>query len=186
MQTLEELAKKWNKFVFTSIAAASLWMVSADYLSSRNNQEEVSIDEVEYTYRANDGFELSTRAGEREYNFDFRGACRDSNHWLSFGEKVSISNLDLGRFVSIYDYDCDGEIDLVSSSNGSCTNEVDRRVEPCNLNTYEEATYMFNEAEKILKVKEFRGRYNSQRYNHSQLPEDQTKRLLDGLRKFNP
>lgn len=186
MQTLEEWAKNWKRFAFTSIAAASLWIFATDYLLKNNNPREVSIDEVEYTYRGNDGFGLSANVGGREYNFDFQGSCRDSNHWLSLGEKVSISNLDLGRFVSIYDYDCDGEIDTVSSGNGSCTNEVYRRTEPCNARTYEEATYMFNEAEKILKVKEFRGRYNNQRYNHSQLPEDQAERLLDGFRKINP
>ncbi|MDP1695053.1 MAG: hypothetical protein Q8L34_05945, partial [Candidatus Woesearchaeota archaeon] len=75
MQTLEELTKNWKSFVFTSIAAASLWMFSTDYLFSRNNnQEEVSINNVEYTYRGNDGFELSARAGDRDYNFDFQGA----------------------------------------------------------------------------------------------------------------
>lgn len=184
MQTIEELAKNWKKFVFTSIAAASLWVFSVDYLS-RNAKKELTteIDNIAYTYKGKDGFELKLEAGDSYYHFEFTGQCMDRERFpFAAGNNVFISMQN--KDISLFDRNCDGLVDSITSENGSCSVSAlsSSTEEMCNSTTYEEANRIYDTAYELLHIREFSHKYYIKSFNQMELPEDQTERLLQGFR----
>lgn len=187
MQKLETLAKNWKKLAFASIAAASLFSIG--YLSRNNTQNQLAsgASDVIYTYKGRDGFELELDAGDLTYYFEHTGQCSDKERFpYAAGNRVFISMP--GSHISIFDRNCDGLVDSITSENGSCSVSAlsFSNQEMCNSRTYEEANGIYNIAYSLLHVKEYAHKYYNSSFNQMELPEDQTERLLNGYRKATP
>lgn len=184
MQTLEELSKNWKRFVFTSIAAASLWAFSTDYLfrddnpADNNSQEQAN--NITYSYHGKDGFEIEADFGDTFYTYTFDGSCRDENHQFARGNILHVRNH--SRLLSMFDFNCDYLIDSLRTETGTCSASADSDSEMCNQRTYDEANRIFEDGLKKVKFNEFSRKYSHQRFNAPELPEEQTRRLLGGFR----
>lgn len=185
MQTLEELTKNWKRFVFTSIAAASLWLSATNYLFRNDNlvennaQEQSVVNNITYSYHGTDGFEIQADFGDTFYTYTFDGSCRDETHRFSQGNILHVRNG--SRMLSMFDFNCDYFIDHLSTGTGTCSASADSSSEMCNQRTYDEANRIFVEGLKKIRLDEFSHKYYQQRFSNPELPEDQTKRLLDGF-----